>query len=93
MAETDSSGEVDPLLQPRVIRLLRRRPKLFAEDARNEFWEEIENNVIERRKPDTVAERTVDRILNQAREATSPVMKGRARERVRKVNETTLSRL
>lgn len=93
MAETDSSGEVDPLLQPRVIRLLKRRPKLFAESARNEFWEEIERNVTERRKPDTVAERAVDRLLEQTREATSPVMKGRARERFRRVNETVFRRL
>lgn len=86
-------GEDQPLLQPRLVRLLKRRPKLVAENARNEMLEEIEINMMERRLPGRVAERTVERTLSEMKNATSKVAQGRAKQRMAKANQGTLRRL
>lgn len=87
------SGEEEPILQPRLVRLLKNRPKLIGGSVREDILEEIEKNITERRKPDRASERVVGRILDEAREASMPVMKGRVKDRMNKANEGVLNRL
>lgn len=93
MAEPGASGEDQPVVQPRVIRLLRKRPKLVAENMRNDILEQVEHNITERRKPDTAAERVVRRVLDEARNAGEQVFSGRLKDRMAEANEGALRRL
>lgn len=93
MAEPGISGEEQPVVQPRVIRLLRKRPKLVAENMRNDILEQVEQNITERRRPDTAAERVVQRVLDEARHAGEQVFSGRVRDRMVEANEGALRRL
>lgn len=93
MAEPGISGEEEPFLQPRLVRFLKNRTKLVGGSFRNDFWEEVERNVTERRKPDTAAERFLDRIGDEMRSAGFPVMKDRVRNRMARANEGALRRL
>lgn len=93
MAEPVRSGEEEPILQPRLIRFLKNRKKWLGGSIRNDFWQEVERNVTNRRIPDTAAERFIDRIGDEIREASFPVAKDRVRNRMARANEGRLRRL
>lgn len=89
----DTEAETQPLFQPRVIRFLKDRPKLVGGGLREDFWEEVENNVAERRKPDTAAERLVQNIMERVAESSAPVARKRIRDRFVNANEGLLENL
>lgn len=89
----DAEAETEPLVQPRFIRFLKNRRKLVGGGIREEFWEEVEKNVVERRKPDTAAERMVQNMMERVAESTAPVARNRIRERFTRANEGILENL
>lgn len=93
MSESAVSGEEQPIVQPRLIRFLKNRRKLLGGGIRDEFWEEIERNVTERRKPDTAAERAVGNVVDRVQEASFPVAKRRVKDGLSRANEGALNRL
>lgn len=93
MTESDTAGEDQPVIEPRVIRFLKDRRKLIGGDIRNEFWEELDNRVTERRKPDTAAERTLENLIREIEDASFPVARRRMRDRLARANENRLNRL
>lgn len=93
MKETGGSASEEPILQPRVIRFLKNRPRLIDRGFREEFLEQLESNVSERRKPDTLAEKTVRGVFRNLEEAGSGVAKNKAQGALNKANDGPLSRL
>lgn len=93
MTESDPLEGHDPILQPRVVRLLRKRPKLVDITAREEVLESLERNIAARRDPDVVADRFSRRTLESLMESTEPVVKERVQKRIESANDGLLSRL
>lgn len=93
MPPTDGDGELEPLVQPHLIRLLRKRPRLFNDDFRQEILYHLEENIKERRKPDTVAERSVSRLMGEAQQVTQPAVKNRVRDKLENENRKRLNRI
>lgn len=92
-----NDSELEPLVQPRLIRLLKNRPRLVDFGVREELLEELEQQVILRRTPDNVAESMISQIIRgttqRASEVTEPVFKNRTAEKMSKINETRLKNL
>lgn len=93
MVETDSAGEKEPLLQPRLIRFLKNRPRLIDKGMRKEFLEELEQEVVERRKPDTIAEKMARSAMGRVNNATGKVARRKARDAVNRANNGPLQKL
>lgn len=93
MAGADRPDGTQPLIEPRMIRFLKQRPRLIDKGFRQEFLEEFERQARERRDPGRLAEKTVDKVFARVRESTDEPVKRRARDAVSKVNEGPLSRL
>lgn len=93
MAEPNEMARDQPLVKPRLIRFLKNRRKLIGGQLRTELWSEVDKNVTQRRKPDTMAEKTVQRLLEEIQEASFPVMRERVRNRMERSNERALRRL
>lgn len=89
MVEPEDRELQEPLFEPRVIRLLKDRPRLVDKGVRKELLEELENQMRERRKPDTVAEKAVRSVFRQFDEVGETVAERRAKQRIRKVNRET----
>lgn len=87
------AGEDQPVVKPRLIRLLKNRRKFVGGGLRDEFWDEVDRRVTERRKPDTAAEKVLENVLREVNEATFPVARKRMRDRLASANEGALSRL
>ena len=90
MAGTDPEVREQPLVQPRVIRFLKERPRLVDYGVRREFLEEVEKGVVERRRPDTAAERFVENIRNRIGNAGGTVAKERTKRVAERANEGPL---
>lgn len=93
MVESGASGADQPVVKPRLIRFLKNREKFVGGDLRNEFWNEVDRRVTDRRKPDTAAERVLENLIQEVNEATFPVARRRMRDRLVNANEGTLNRL
>jgi hypothetical protein len=90
----EQEGEqLEPLIQPRVPRLLKERPKLVGGGIREEFWEGLEQTMKERRQPDKVAEKTVREAFNQTADAAAPPVRDRVRDRLDNANSGILENL
>lgn len=89
MVEPEDRDLQDPLIEPRVIRFLKDRPRLVDKGLRKELLEELENQVRDRRKPDTVAEKAVRTVFRNAEQVGEQVGQRRAKDRLRKVNRET----
>lgn len=89
MVEPDESPADQPVLQPRLVRFLRKRPKLVEFEMREEFLEHLEQNIRERRKPGTVAQR----LSRTVEDASEPVIRDTLRRRLEKANDSLLRRL
>lgn len=57
----------EPLLQPRAVRLLRMRPKLFDIRGRERFLEELEKDMADRRRPHNIS-KNITRTAQRAAE-------------------------
>lgn len=89
MVEPEDRDLQDPLIEPRVIRFLKDRPRLVDKGWRKELLEELENQMRERRKPDTIAEKAVRSVFRNAEEVGENVTQRRAKDKLRKVNRET----
>lgn len=85
-ADDDSS---DPLVQPRVIRLLKNRRRVVDFGMRKEFWDELESVTENRRRPEEVSQRTVRSGFDRISTATSRVL----RRGMEQANESILKEL
>lgn len=93
MAESEPGEGVNPVLQPRLVRLLKRRPKLIEIDAREEVLDELETNIAARRDPDVVAERFSRATIESVKDSFEPVVSDRARKGMKRLNDGALERL
>lgn len=89
MVETDDATEEDPVCQPHLVRLLRRRPKLVDIEMRDKTLLYLEQTICERRKPGRVAEKTV----RAAEEVAEPAAMGSVRDGLNKANSSVFKRL
>lgn len=90
MSGTPDEAELEPLIQPRLVRFLKNRPRAIDRGLRREFLEELETQMVIRRRPDTAAEKAVDAVFDRFREAGTSTAKRRARERLKKANKGPL---
>lgn len=93
MVEPERFPSDEPLAKARLIRLLKDRPRLINRGVREEFLEQLQKNVEERRVPDTFAERTVQTLLNRVVDSAQPVMKDRIKKKAESANEGPLQSL
>lgn len=80
-------------MRPRIVRLLKNRPRLVDFGLRQEFLDELDQIATERRKPGRVAERTTENMLNRAAEAGRGPMRRRIERRVDEINGSILENL
>ena len=91
MDGTGGNEAAQPLVEPRVIQFLKDRPRLVDKGLREEFLEQLELNIRNRRVPDTMAERSVQQLFNRVEEAGGGVAKERLRKRMERANKTVLN--
>jgi hypothetical protein len=89
MVDENELQEANPLLQPRLVRFLQRRPKLFDIDARDKMLEEIEKEICIRRDPEQVSS-TVSKMM--VRSGEKPVREA-AKTTLQNANEKALRNL
>lgn len=90
---TDDGEELEPLLQPRVIRMLRNRQRLINFGFREEVLEEMEETIARRRTTDTIAHRVSTTMADVLRDSSEPIVRDRMRNRLEKANAGALNRL
>lgn len=90
MSGTSGEEELQPIVQPHLVRFLKDRPRLIDKGMRREFLEELEHQMKIRRQPDTAAERAVNLVFDRARDAGKGVAKRRVRDRFAQVSEGPL---
>lgn len=83
----------DPIWRPWIVKALRRRPKLVEIETREQFLENLEENMCERRRPDNIADRLSILGLRSAEGAAEPVVKTTMSQRFQKANRKRLRRL
>jgi len=88
----DGEGQ-NPLVQPRVVRALKNRPRLVDMGFREEMLDNMEAEIIQRRTTDTVAHRISSEVAESVSNAGKPVVRNRVRDRMDKANEGILNRL
>lgn len=93
MSEANDETELEPLVQPRLIRLLKERRRLIDKGVREDFWENLEQNAISRRRPDTVAEKAVQNLFHRVQGAGGQTAKKEAVKVLNKANEGPLNKL
>lgn len=89
----ENDPEREPIVQPRLIQLARRRPKLFDIEFRDRLLANLEENVCERRCPPNVSDRIGRNMARSGQEAVEPVLKRSVRERLTGANRGWLEKL
>lgn len=93
MVHTDDGDELEPLLQPRVIRMLKNRDRLINLGVREEILEEMEETIARRRTTDTIAHRVSTTMADVLRNSGEPVVRNRMESRLERMNSGVLNRL
>lgn len=93
MPEPDNPARDKPVVQPRLVRFLKNRPKLVGGGLREELWEEMEQALTERRTPDKVAERGTKKAIQEAAGVADPVARRRIADAMESANEGPLEKL
>lgn len=93
MPHQDESGELKPIVQPRLIRALKNRTRLVNLGLREEVLDNLEETVKERRRTDTVASRLSHEMMQSLSDTGKPVLEKSAKKRLDRVNEGILERL
>lgn len=91
MPHTDESGELKPLVEPRVIQALEERPRLIDMGVREEMWSQLEANIRERRTANTVASRISHSLMNTVQGSAEPVVRDRLNKNLNRVNDSILN--
>lgn len=85
---TEEMGE--PLVRPRLVELLKERPRLVDDRFRKRFLENLESNMRQRRTPEVMADRLSEETLRSVVDVTQPVVRDGARDRLEQFNETIM---
>lgn len=93
MPHTDGEEELEPLLQPRVIRMLKNRNKIISLGLREEILDEMEDTIARRRTTDTIAHRVSTTMADVLRDSSEPIVRDRMRNRLSEMNSGALERL
>lgn len=93
MPHTDGEEELEPLLQPRVIRMLKNRNRLINMGLREEILEEMEETINRRRTTDTIAHRISTTMADVLRDSSEPIVRDRMENRLSQMNSGPLNRL
>lgn len=93
MEGTDNEVVGEPLVEPRLVRFLKDRPRVVDKGVRREFLEQLEENIRERRRPDTAAERAVQKMFRTFEDAGTGVAKDRTKKAMDRANKGPLKRL
>ena len=83
----------EPLVEPRVIKRLKDRPRIVDWGVRKQFLEQLEKVAIERRKPGNVARGAVRTGFDRFQEAGEDVAKETTEEVLEKGNNSIFKRL
>lgn len=83
----------NPLIQPKLVRMLKQRSRLIDLGIREEVLDQLDNRMCQRRSPRHIAERLSDTVVNEASDATRPVMRDRVEKKVDEINNKMLSDL
>lgn len=92
MSQSGGSAD-DPIIHPRVIKRLKERPRLINDGLREQFLQEMENVVTEKRKPQNVAESAVLRGFERFQEAGGGVAKKAVQTSLERGNESIFEQL
>jgi len=82
----ENDPERQPVVQPRLIRFARRRPKLVNLEFRDEFLKNLEENVCERRCPPNISDSAGRTVAMSAERAVEPVLQSTFRQRLSDAN-------
>lgn len=93
MPHEGDGGELNPLLEPHLIQLLKRRPRLIDDGLRKETLDELETVIRERRTADTVASRVAHEVTQAGSGVAESVAESRFRQRLDKANESILNNI
>lgn len=93
MPHTEGDSEIQPLMQPRVIRAIRSRPRLVDFGVRERMLEQLEENIKKRRTTDTVAHRMSSFIANIGKDSSEPVLRDVAKSQLDRANQGPLNKL
>lgn len=89
----DGDGSPSPLVKPRVVRVLRDRPRMVDFGLREEALDELDTIMCERRDPANVAESAVRDGFNNAADAAAPPVRNLVRGRLQEANQGILDNL
>ena len=90
---SEQDPERNPIIQPRLIRLAQRRPKLVDIEVRDRFLDNLEESVCERRCPPNISDRFSRILARSGEEAVEPVLRNTLRDRLSSANRGLLKRL
>lgn len=93
MPHADDEGELDPLVQPRVVRALKNRPRLVDMGFRKEVLEQMEDQIARRRTTDTLASRASHALVNALKDSAEPAVRSRVRDGLEVTNQTVARKL
>lgn len=83
----------NPLIRPRLVRLLKERPRLINLGFREEVLDEIDHKMCQRRSPQHVAEKVSDILINETGDSVRPALRKRAEQRISKMNNSVIDNL
>lgn len=93
MPEPDEVEQFEPVIQPRLVRLLKKRPRLIEDDFRKELLDELDKELCRRRAPDRLSDEAVRGMFNRAADSTAPPVRRRVRSRLEQANNGILENL
>lgn len=88
MVDEDGSENPDPILKPRLVRLLQERPKLVESEMRDRFLDTLDEEICRRRDPEMVSGQMARSLLR----ASEPAFRSTTRAGLETANQTVLSR-
>lgn len=90
---SDSGMRDNPLVQPRMVRLLKERPRLINFGIREEVLDQLDGQICKRRSPQHLAERVSDVAIRDTSDAVKPVMRNRIEQKIENMNDEALNNL
>lgn len=85
--------ELQPIIEPHMVKKLRNRTRLVDFGLRRQFLEELEEVMRRRRSPDELASRASREATNAAKEPAEAVVRDRIKEKLNNMNDNKLSEI
>jgi len=76
-----SDDPIPPLIEPKGCKKLKERNRIINLGIREKFWEHMEKNIVERRRPDNIADRVAEKAIRSTEQPLRNAARERARER------------